>query len=319
MRTKLYKLCREELGYDRLRPQPHLEWCDFVERAIEPVCKPPYHNPAGLKTWELGMIPRDHFKTTTGVVGASIYAMLHNPNIAILFDAHVSENSRDSLAGVKSILESDEFIEKHGNWQKDAETSDGADAWRADAITINKRTKKGIREPTITCTGVDQSKVGGHYDLIFGDDLSDDKNTQSEVGRAKVRRRLGQYIPLLKKGGVCCLWGTRWHLQDVYHTILAEDLLRVKRGEPERFRKLIRKIWIEDGPSAGQPYFPDRFPPEVIEQLRRDCTEEEFNKWYLNNPVDDKSRVFSPSHFRFFEGEFNIVGATPTLTATIIN
>jgi hypothetical protein len=319
MRTRLYNLCRNELGYDKLRPQPHVEWCDFVQGSYDVLTKPPWHNPGGLKTWNLGMIPRDHFKTTTGVVGASIDLMLHNPNITILFDAHVGENSRESLAAVKSIIESDDFIEKHGNWRKDAETSDGADAWRADAITINRRTQRGIREATITCTGIDQSKVGGHYDVIFADDLSDDKNTQSEIGREKVRRRLGQYIPLLKKGGVCCVWGTRWHLQDIYHTILAEDAARVTRGEPERFRKLIRKIWIDYGPGTGQPYFPDRFPPEVIEQLRLDCTEEEFNKWYLNNPVDDKNRVFSPSNFRFFTGDFYINGATPMLDATIVN
>lgn len=300
MRTRLYNLCRNELGYDKLRPQPHLEWCDFIESATAPLFKPPYHNPGGLKTWFLGMIPRDHFKTTTGCVGLSVDAMLHNPNITILMDAHVAQVSRDSLAAVKSILESDEWIEKHGNWFKDAVTSDGADAWRADAITINKRTRKGIREPTITCTGIDQSKVGGHYDLIIADDLSDDKNTQSESLRARVRRRLGQYIPLLKEGGVCLVLGTRWHLQDIYFTILNEDREHLKKGEPERFTKFIRKIWTPD----GRPYFPDRFPPEAIEQLRQHCTDDEFNKWYLNEPIDDKSRVFSMANIHRFEGDF---------------
>lgn len=296
MLTDLYDHCVNDCGFNLLSPQPHHEICDFIQRAVDPILKPPYSY--RTKKYRLLMVPRDHFKTTIGAVGLATYAVQRHPNIRILLDAHTAKHSEESLDGIKSIVESEPWIAKHGDWRKHDETD--AEAWRADAITVAQRTQIGLREPTISCTGVDQSKVGGHYNLIIPDDLADGKNTQSETLRAKTRRRLGEYIPLLDSGGLVMMYGTRWHMQDVYHTILTEDSKREKRGDPPRFEKLIRRIW--DG--EGRPYFPSRYGPEQIEQLRLDCTEDEFAKWYLNEPIDDKAHVFPPGYFRFFEGQF---------------
>jgi hypothetical protein len=298
VRTEFFNYCRDVMGFKLLAPQPHLEICDFIQEALDPFTKPPYRHPE-QKFYQL-MVPRGFYKTTIGAEGGPAYVIEPNPNIRILLDAHSDQHSQESLAGLKSIVESEEWIESRGQWARDDDTDEAAAAWRVDAITVAMRTQMGLREPTITCAGVNKSKVGGHYDIIIADDLADDKNTQSETLRAKTMRRIGGYVPMLNPGGVVLMLGTRWHLLDCYHTLQKQDDERAKRGIAPQWKRLVRRIFTPD----GRPYFPSQYPIEAIAQLRETTTAEEFSKWYLNEAVDDKARVFPPNLFRFFDGSF---------------
>lgn len=343
MRTKLYNFAREDCGHTALEPLPHREICDFLERSVEALLRPPFRNldqyGTPKRVEDLCMIPRGFFKTTIGAVDLSIFVIKHNPNVRILLDSHTSSHSEETLDAIKSIIESPDFIAEHGDWKrgKNESSADYADRWSRSSITVAQRDQIGLREPTITCTGVDQSKVGGHYDLIIPDDLADGKNTVSAVLRTKTRKRLGEYIPLLNPGGSLVMLGTRWHQLDVYHDINEDEKKRAntcshprcripKRShtaaehpfvpQEPRFRRMIRRIWTDD----GRPYFPARFPAEEIARLQLDLTEDEFAKWYLNEPIDEGSRVFHPSYFKFFDGVFSVDDRQqPIATVTPLN
>jgi hypothetical protein len=286
-----------------MAPQPHLELCDLMEGAIEPLCKPPYRGKRQRKI-AIG-IPRGFYKTTIGGVGVPIHVINHNPNITILLDAHGQEHSVESLSAIRGLAETESFVKQFEDWRVNSDNpEDVAAAWRTNAITVAQRTNKGIRQPTITTTGVEKSKVGGHYDLIIADDLVNNVNCLTENMRARTRRHVGGYIPLLNPGGVILMLFTRWHLLDVYATLMkAENEKRLyaeKHNIPyvPEWEFYVKSIWDDE----GKPYFPSQFPPEAIAELRTSCTDEEFAKWYLNKAMDDKQRVFPSKLFEFFDG-----------------
>jgi hypothetical protein len=309
VRTELYDLCRNRLGFSAIAPQPHLELCDIIEGAIEPLTKPPWR---GKRQRKIAVgIPRGFFKTTIGGVGVPIHVIQKNPNITILLDAHGTEHSVETLGAIRGLAESEDFVEQFGDWRVASDNpEDIAAAWRSNAITVAQRTNKGIRQPTITCTGAEKSKVGGHYDLIIADDLVNNINCLSERLRERTRRHVGGFIPLLNPGGVILMLFTRWHLLDVYATLMRQEEKNKEYAEkhgipyvPE-WEFYVRSIWDDE----GKPYFPSRFPPEAIAELRRSCTDEEFAKWYLNQAMDDKQRVFPSKLFEFFDGQVSFDG-----------
>lgn len=306
MRLELYKFAKKiqaAISVDKIAPQPHAEMCDFLEDLIAPLLKAPWHGTTQRK--KLLLVPRGCFKTTIGSVLMCIFIIKKNPNVRILISSHTVAASVEILTAIKSVIESDWFIDTYGSWRKeerDDDESERSKLWRADSITVVQRTRRGLREGTITCTGVDQSKVGGHYDFILADDIADDKNTVSEKLRAKTRRHHGGFIPILNPGGVQLLIGTRWHMQDIYDEIIREDEKREKRGEPPQYEKLIRSIWLPD----GRPYFPTEYPPAAIERLKADCTDQEFSVWYLNEAIEEGMRIFPRANMRMFEGSFYI-------------
>jgi predicted phage terminase large subunit-like protein len=65
---------------------------------------------------------------------------------------------------------------------------------------------------------------------------------------------------------------------------------------------LIRGAWLPD----GTLYAPTILPQATLDKLRydSDLTEKEFAVWYLNEPMEEGSKVFPRSIIRFFKGKY---------------
>jgi phage terminase large subunit-like protein len=215
-------LCEEVLGYN-LQPF-HKKLQRFALRTRE----------------SLQLAFRGGGKSTTITISMSVFYILRNPNIRILIASKTIGFAKGVLGEIKGHLEKNEdLIAIFGPQVGDLK-------WGESEIIVAGRTKVA-KEATITTVGVGGQTVGRHYDVIFGDDLVDQSNSQTEHMREATRIFYYKTLmPTLEPGGELHLVGTRYHWQDLYGHLqrneMAEttQIIPVLNGEgktpwPEKF------------------------------------------------------------------------------------
>lgn len=241
------------------------------------------------------LVPRLCFKTTLASISLPILLLARNPNLRILITSHTHEYSKEILDGIRNHLERNEKFKRiFGDWRE------GSTKWSDEAITIGPRTDPGIKEPSISTAGVDRPKTGGHYDVIIADDLHTEKNIDSDSARRKVRRHIQTLYPILERDGSLIIVGTRWHNNDAYAWIISKDEEAVRAGRKPEYVKLIRSAYLPD----GRLYFPSKLSEEFLEQQRRSLEDKLFSVWYLNQSMEESSKIFPRAWWQFWDGEF---------------
>lgn len=176
-----------------------------------------------------------------------------------------------------------------------------SEQWNQDAITIRQRTRS-YKEPTIMTTGIEAETTGGHFNVIFLDDLTGHQNCQTPEQREKTKRFRRSMINLLEPGGTLIEIGTRWHLDDTFSEIFEK--------ESEYYDIMIRQV-VEDGKIIFPKKFNQKFDPvrktwsqvdypcmDYIDHLRKSMTPSEFSAQYMNNPIDEENQLFKPAYFK---------------------
>lgn len=276
----LFFLCTEILGYK--------DW-DKVHDDLE-VFLARYAKKKAI------LLPRNHLKTSICTIGKSIQEMLKNPNIRILIANQIWDKSREMLSEIKQHLEGKSILPHIFGAFK-------SEKWNTDNIVINQRTK-ALKEPTVSTTGVEAESTGGHYDLIFLDDLMGLQNSQTPEQREKVKRFRRSMIDLLEPEGTLVEIGTRWHLDDTFDEVF--------KKERKYYEVMIRQV-VENGvcifPKKFNKRFNEKFriwePSEApcmdfIDHLKTIHTPAEFNAQYLNNPIDEENQIFKKGFFRYW-------------------
>lgn len=267
----LYYFSRFVLGYDLLEPEPHKEVSKFAEDI------------ALVSKRGLDLEPRGAFKTTIFSQALPIWMALKNPNIRILLDSEVLQNSIDNLGVIKRHLEHPRFQFFYGDLV--------GQNWTTESITFATRTRHELKEPSIRVASPERVQTGPHYDLIIGDDLVSKDNVGTPEQRNKIKDHIRLLFSLLDPGGVLILIGTRWHYEDPYQMILDEYpqfKCRVKSAET-------------GGPSGGL-YFPQRLSPEFLTEQRTNLGRDLYNSQYLNDPApEDEQAKFQKSWFKRYD------------------
>jgi len=263
----LYKFNKEVLGYHEMAESPHRLMCQSVQEE-------------GLR--HLDLWPRGHFKSTMITVGGVIREICLNPNIRILIANATLQNAKSFLREIKTHFERNEKLRELIGDQVNRE-----DKWTETEIIVKGRTKN-LKEPTVQVAGVGQSLVSQHYDLIIGDDLvnAESVNTPEQIEKTKLWFKSA--MSLLEPTGKIMLIGTRWHFDDLYGWIIKEH--------PE-YHPQIHSVFKED----GTPIFPERFTPEIIDDIKKTQGSYLFSCQYLNSPVDDENAKFKKSQIVYKE------------------
>lgn len=102
--------------------------------------------------------------------------------------------------------------------------------WREDSIVVSTRTKK-FKEASITCGGIETTKVGMHYDVIIGDDYNSPDNIKTEEGCQKVIDHFRYNLNILEPDGTYVIIGTRYSENDLIGWVLREVLNLPKLSE----------------------------------------------------------------------------------------
>jgi predicted phage terminase large subunit-like protein len=278
-KTSLYFLCTQMLGYK--------DW-DKVHDELEVFLAKPASKKALL-------LPRGHLKSSIVTIGKSVQFILRNPNVRILIANQVWDMSRKFLSEIKAHLESANLSNLFGNFQ--------SAYWNQDAVTVSQRTR-AKKEPTILTTGIEAETTGGHFDVIFLDDLVGHQNCQTQEQREKAKRFRRSMINLLEPGGTLIEIGTRWHLDDTFAEIFEK--------EKDYYDIMIRTV-IEEGKTIFPRKFNQRFDSakkvwlqvretcmDYIDHLKKSMTPAEFSAQYMNNPIDEENQLFKPEFFKYW-------------------
>lgn len=264
--SSLYNFNKYILGYQKMTDEVHKTWEDFLRRN------------EGPGKYKLILIPRGHFKTTFFTVGAPIWLLLQNPEMRILLVNAKWDNARSFLWEMRQQIDGNEML--HWVFPETRSWVELSSKWTNDAIVIPRKRK--MKEASISTTGVGAHVVSQHYDLIIGDDLVDNENTQTRDQIEKTVNWWKQSLSLMDDPVTSQYWliGTRWHDADLYGWILGNI--------PEEFDVIKKSAYRED----GTPYFPELFSAESLEKIKKKQGTYIFSCQYLNDPVDEENAIF---------------------------
>lgn len=163
--------------------------------------------------------PRGMGKSLIGVTAKSLRKVLQDPNIRILMVSKSGSFARKVLRFSRHVFENNRnFRAVHGDWV-------GEIQWSEDELSVRPRTLNAL-EATLTALGLGGSLTGGHYDVIFADDVVDKENCRTPERREKIEDFwFTTVMPMLESWAGLHVSGTRYHRSDLYGRLL--DLCRL--------------------------------------------------------------------------------------------
>ena len=186
-------------------------------------------------------------KSTTLTVALTIFTILKNRDVRILITSKTHQFAKNILKEIKGHLEGNEtLIEIFGDLI--------GPTWGSSEIIVKGRSKV-FKEPTITTIGAEGQVIGMHYDMIWCDDLIDEKNARTKYMREQVKVFFYKtLLPTLEPGGELHVVGTRYHYADLYGHLMENEMEHTTQIVPVLNEK-------------GQTPWPEKFSPE--EAMRR--------------------------------------------------
>lgn len=268
-------LCKYVLGYD---PE------DFHREMLD---------------WQMGndegllLAFRGAAKTIYCNTAYCIWAILKNPNVAILLTADAAEQAKTFLRDIKGHFERNQKLRAiFGDY------CTGAKKWADGEIIVNRRDT--IRkESTVTCIGHETTLPGRHFDIIIADDLVTEENSRTDGQREKMKTFFYKTLmPCLSPKMTCggCfdgergrlfVIGTRYHESDLYGWLQENDYANATK---------IIGVLDEDDCSIWE----SMFPTERLHKLRRGHLAV-FETQYMCVTGKMLGGIFNPSHFEYYD------------------
>ena len=171
------------------------------------------------------LAPRDHGKSMLSIA-YTLRRLCLDRNAKLLWISASAGQAEKRVRLVKSFLQSDKIIEDWGSDDLPPFRTEDT-KWIATQIYLN-RSDDSV-DPSIEAIGCGGSITGAHVDAIIMDDLEDDKTVYSSSVRAKTRDWLrGTVQPMLNRGGVMLVVGTRKHHDDIYAHMMKDPTFEVQ-------------------------------------------------------------------------------------------
>jgi predicted phage terminase large subunit-like protein len=259
------------LGFTDITPTLHLEMCNWID---------------GPGRRKLGLVPRDHLKTSVWTIANTIRRIVLDPNIRILIGNETATNAGHFLRRVKSVFERNSlfqwlFPEVIPDWSK-------VSKWSENEIIIPRTAD--YPEATVETIGVGGAVVSRHYKLIKLDDLVGKEASESADVMQKTIDWY-QYCESLLEDPHDTIetYGTRWSYNDLYAWI--------ERHEKDDIVRFFRACYNEE----SDPIWPERFDRVELERMRRKMGTFKFSCQYLNSPFDPESASFDEKWLRYYD------------------
>lgn len=227
------------------------------------------------------LLPRGSLKTTIATVSYTVQQIVKNPDIRILLASETLGQSIHYLREIKGHFEAEKFKMVYGDWKPKT-------GWTDSEIIVEPR-RVNKKEATITCAGIDVTKVGGHYDLIIIDDCHSQKNVTSRDQIDQVKNWYRLLLSLLEPQGRLLMVGTRWDFDDLYGHVLSQ--LR------EDYDVLVEKA-IAD---TGELYWPERLSKDFLASQMREQGSYIFSCQYQQNPIAKEDQTFDPINIFYYD------------------
>jgi len=290
-KTDLFYLCKYILGGgDLITERTHRQMCDYTKPLL-PNFDPKQHElPEGFDVTKnkcLFMMPRGTLKSSIVTIGFTIQNILNDRDIRILIDSETFAKSKAFLSEIKGHLEGNSQLREiyhhiYGSYPDDNKRND---LWTDSQVNMSSRTRRR-KEASVSCSGIDVTKNGMHYDLIIGDDLHSEKNITSKEQIEQVIDHYKLAFSLLDPKKPMIIIGTRWDYNDLFQHIID--------NEAHRFNIMIKQAIQED----GSLLFPERLDQNFLDEMRQSQGSYIFSCQYQNNPIDSATATFKRSSFK---------------------
>jgi hypothetical protein len=212
---ELWKRCMSDKGFDEFREV-------FLGRT--PVkCQSRWGKWFLHEARSLLLCPRSHGKTTT-VIDYVVWCICRDRTIRVLILSKSGKNASRWVRSIKAILEGKGKYEKLIHYAG-VFKPDNAEKWTQEELIV-EGAEPEEPHPTISCYGITASIYGLRADLILCDDIVDDKNSQTEEQREKLRDTFFAAIENILdavegKTPKMFVIGTRKHPLDLYNDLLS--------------------------------------------------------------------------------------------------
>ena len=271
----LFYFDRNILGYREMTEHTHRPLTDFI-------CDPKSDK-------KLILLPRGTFKSSCVTIGYSLWNIVKNPNIRILIGSENYTNACKFLGAIKGhISQSRIFRQLYGQ----LDYKKNSTRWTDEEIVVATRTNHALKEPTISCAGVETPKVGLHYDLIIVDDPVSENNIGTKEQLEKTINWVKLMFSILEPHGTMIVIGTRWHFADLYSWIIRE--------QPDEFDIMIKKA-IMDG---GELYFPERLTIDFLNRQKRIQGSYIFSAQYQNEVIPAEDAKFKMEWMKNYDEKY---------------
>lgn len=154
-----------------------------------------------------------------------------------------------------------------------------ADQWASEQFTVNRDTEH--RDPSMLAKGIGANVTGSRADVVICDDVEVPRTSDTVGKREELRERLGEIDYVLVPGGVQLYIGTPHHYYSIYAAGPRPEL-EEDHAFLDGFARLELPLIGQDGSSV----WPERFPADRIETIRRRTGARKFASQMLLQPTD---------------------------------
>jgi len=195
------------------------------------------------------------------------------PHFRILVLAADFALARKMVRNVKRV------IERHDDTQHLKPKK--ADEWASAQFTIERKVE--LRDPSMLAKGIGANVTGSRADVVICDDVEVPNTADSPAKRRDLRQRLEEIRYVLTPGGGVLYVGTPHVFDSIYAEAPAPGSDGGDGPPPlEGFTRLKLAVYDEQDKSR----WPERFPPERIEEIRRQSGANKFKSQMLLEPAD---------------------------------
>lgn len=190
--------------------------------------------------------PRQHGKSTHLSIGYPLWRIAQNHNLRILVTSKTATISSGFLRGVLNHIEDNSKYQTFAKYcdpkgvgivPKMSKQYRKEEKWSSNAITID-RDDLSLKDPTIQTIGLFGSIIGRRADEIIGDDIVDQKNSETEDQKQKTKDWVyTTLLPVLDPQGRLIYAGNTWAEDD-----LVSDFLKDPQFD---FRNRLKSIVTE--------------------------------------------------------------------------
>lgn len=272
------------------------------------------------RRYTLWLIPRSHLKTSLWTVGMNIWEVLNNPSLRFLIINAVYTKALEILAEIKSHFDTNEilrwlFPEFCPDLIVDRRRAKLCN-WTSERLDFPCGDRVGKKEGNFECLGVEMSLVSKHYDRMIFDDAVNDKNTATADYLEKVWQWFRNSMQLRHDPSESriVLIGTRWHFDDIYGRIIAQEQRRRELGGEPRWLIYRRKVKELNPDGIEVPIWPERFNDAIIQELLEENGSYIFAHQYLNEPISADDALFPRDKIQHID-EFELPESLVTYAA----
>lgn len=231
--------------------------------------------------------------TLIGLFCAWLFLMDRNRRILVLAAEH-------ALAA-KMVRNVKRIVERHpltGNLKPRR-----ADQWASDQFTIRRTAE--LRDPSMLAKGIEANITGLRADVVICDDVEVPNTCGTPIRRQLLRSRLAEVEYVLVPGGLQVFVGTPHTSDSIYFPVEGPAQRDAEPRMGNEFKRL--EIPIIDRNGASE--WPERYPLDIIEQIKSRTGPAKFESQMLLRPRNIREARLNTDHMRAYEEELDYTEA----------